>query len=34
MLGKRVGSYGLESSGSGQGLLADSCAHGNEPWVS
>jgi hypothetical protein len=29
-----VGSCGLDSSGSGQGSLAVSCEHGNEPSVS
>jgi len=26
-----VGNYGLDASGSGQGPVADSCEHGNEP---
>jgi hypothetical protein len=26
-----VGMYGLDASGSGQGQVADSCEHGNEP---
>jgi hypothetical protein len=26
-----VGRFGLDSSGSGQGLVAGSCEHGNEP---
>jgi hypothetical protein len=30
----RVGGRGLDSSGSGQGPVADCCEHGNEPYVS
>jgi hypothetical protein len=30
-LGDRMGWYGLDCSGSGQGPLEGSCGHGNEP---
>jgi hypothetical protein len=29
--GNRVGTCGLDTSGSGHGLVAGSCEHGNEP---
>jgi hypothetical protein len=29
-----IGGFGLDSSGSGQESVADSCEHGNEPSVS
>jgi hypothetical protein len=27
----RIGEYGVDSSGSGQGPVVSSCEHGNEP---
>jgi hypothetical protein len=30
-LGETVGNYELDASGSGQGPVAGSCIHGNEP---
>jgi hypothetical protein len=32
--GNRVGGCGLDSSGSGYELVASSCVHDNESWVS